>query len=443
MEQMAEFRVLPVRCGDAYLLKSRRGDYLFDGGTDGCGLLEMLEDRKIRKLRVAACSNFCRERIGGILELMEEGFAVTEYWFPQGVDSLLEMARRFNGDWVEWLQQSRSRKASCSPKATNEGWDNPSKFTPRDSAGRLEGSAILLALGLTSCLDDPLYAHLPRSAFLQKNDNSEAGLHAFFAATLEQLSDRAANRWHEQKTSISRIFQSIGRRLFLGGTTEDLAMLCGRLLLAEADLLPGGEERGVRALVTTLALTVMTGAMMAKTPARVCFMVNAGRLEDALIPRHPIKCLNGYIANDLSGMPESVTPRDLVKQTRSITGHRDGLVYQYGDGKCSVLLCGDSKLPFFRRKEAVRLDRPTVIAAPRQGGPATERAYAHIRSSRPEKDVWVRTHYSTARQISTLFKSQVNKICLNNCHDLAMQEILLRHEKDGWHAISGGNCVCG
>ena len=101
---MTQFRVLPVRRGDAYLLQSRRGSYLVDGGAQGSLLPEMLTDRLVRKLRVAVCSSTCSERLGGILEIMEAEFPVVEYWFPEKVELVPEMAHRFNGDWDGWLK---------------------------------------------------------------------------------------------------------------------------------------------------------------------------------------------------------------------------------------------------------------------------------------------------------------------------------------------------
>ncbi len=76
---MTQFRVLPVRDGDAYLLKSRRGSYLVDGGGLGCGLPELLRERKVRKLRAAICSSARPEKLGGILELIGSGQAVSEF----------------------------------------------------------------------------------------------------------------------------------------------------------------------------------------------------------------------------------------------------------------------------------------------------------------------------------------------------------------------------
>lgn len=442
---MTEFRVLPVRCGDAYLLRSSRGDYLFDGGLDGCGLPAILEERKARKLRAAICTSLCRERLGGILDIMEHGVNVTEYWLPDSVELVLEKARRFNGDWGTWLHLSRGSKGNAPGESVPKGWDSLMSILPRDSARRrLEGAAMLIALGITTCLGRTVYANLSRDIFCQRDDDTpDTGLTAFFTVTLDLLTDRAVERWRKQGVSASHTLRRIVHRLFHGGTAEDVALLCGKLLLAEADLLPGGEERGVQALVSTLALAAMTGALMTKSSARFRFMANAGKFVDTLIPRHPIKCVNGHVADSLPALSPLSAPEDILRQTRRVTGHKESLVYQYGDKNCGVLLCSDSRMPFLGNEETLHLDRPTIIASPRQGGVPPERAYSHIRSTNASRDVWVRAHYSTARKISELFKSQPNKLCLNNCREIALQEILLRYTGKGWTAVAGGQCVCG
>jgi len=412
---------------------------------EGCGLPEILEDRKVRKLRAAICTNLCRERLGGILEIMEHGYNVTEYWLPEGVELLLEKARRFNGDWENWLHLAMGSKGTPPSESTTEVWTDLLNILPRDSARRhMEGTAVLIALGMTVILGRPLYAHLSRDVFCQRDDDSpDVGLTTFFTSTLELLADRAATRWHDQEAPISRIIKRMGWRLFHGGTPEDLAMLCGRLLLAEADLLPGGEERGVRSTISALALTAMTGALMTKTPAKLKFMANAGQQTDTLIPQHPIKCINGHISDNLSRLPAFSTPQTILQQARRLSGHKEELVYQYGDKNCSVLFCSDTRMPFFSKGEALHLDRPTIITAPRQGGLPSERAYAHIRSADTSKDIWVRAHFSNTRHISSCFKAQANKICLNNCQDIALQEILLRYTDNQWTIIAGGQCACG
>ncbi|QJB56210.1 hypothetical protein [Pseudodesulfovibrio sp. zrk46] len=439
---MTEFRVLPIRCGDSYLIRSGGcGDFLFDGGQDGCGLHELLEERKVRKLRAVFCTNTCRERLGGILDLMETGMGVTEYWFPESLDLLMESARRFDGDWQGWLAQGSNGKQI--PYLADPQWNTFPDILPRDSARRrMESVAMLIALGMTLCLGETPYAHLTRDSFIVKdNDEAEDGLTKFFISTLETLSDRAACRWQGEGAPVNRAITVIGKRLMRGGTTEDVAHLCGRLLLAEADLLPGGAERGVRSLVTTLALTAIAGALILKSPARVRFMSNADCCQYAGLSRVPVKCINGCPAEDRYTLPDLMSPKEILEQARQTIDFRNGLVYQYGNRDCGVLLCGDTRLPFLGNGEALVLDRPTIIAAPRQGGPSTERAYAHIHADDPNRNIWVRTHYSTARKVATSFSLQPNKLCLNNCGDTTLQEILIRRTNGNWEQVSGGRCA--
>ncbi|MDC0336447.1 hypothetical protein OAN24_06110, partial [Pseudodesulfovibrio sp.] len=423
---MTQFRVLPVRRGDAFLLVSPRGDYLVDGGELGNGVPKMLDDRKARKLRAVICTSACSERLGGVLELMEAGHTVSEYWLPQGLELLIEMGRRFNGDWEGWLHLLGN--GSDTPSSdTDKGWARFVQMLPQnETQRRLEGAAVLIGLGMVACLGWSPYSKLSRKALWgEDHRDSLYGLSRFFNWTLELLTERAASRWRENKTAMSRIINRLGWRLFHGGGPEDLALLCGRLLLAESELLPGGDERGTRAVVQGLAMASMTAALLTKNSAKLRFFRHTGQLEEHLVPRHPVRCINGVEVNPLIGLAPTAAPQTILHEARALSGHREGLVFQYGDSDCSVLFCSDTRMTFLNKIQRLELDRPTVITAPRQGSYIADRAYNHIESSVPKKNIWVRTHNPGMRKVSSFFTDQEHKACLHNCQDLTLQEILL------------------
>ena len=119
-------------------------------------------------------------------------------------------------------------------------------------------------------------------------------------------------------------------------------------------------------------------------------------------------------------------------------GH--GLAYRFGDGACGVLFCGNSRLSF--AGTGISLRQPSVITAPGQGGIALEDAYARIDSDDPHRDIWVRTHYSYARNISNIFKKLPNKLCLNNCKYRSVQEVALEFDGRLWNRLAGRACIC-
>jgi len=440
---VTQFRVLPARRGDAYLLKSRRGSYLIDGGAQESLLPEMLTDRKVNKLRAVVCSSPSPERLGGIIELMEAGHPVAEYWLPDRLEILPELARRFSGDWEGWLGLvSSSNRGGDSTLYDWGGGINP--LPDDNSLRRLQGAAVLIGLAMTACLGWAPYKGMSRDAFFggDRADPS-SGLAHFFGWTLELLSDRAATRWENDEGAAGRILRRMGWRLSLGGSLEETVLLCGRLLQAEAEMLSGPEGSSIKGTVQSLTMAAMLTAMVAKTESRVRFFRQTGRLEDHLVPKHPLKCLNGIEVSPLSGVVPLVSPERLFRETRGLTGRSEGLVFQYGDRGCGVLFCGDTKMNFLGSEQPVILDRPTVIAAPRQGNCSSDVAYARIESQEPERDMWVRSHFSYARKVSDNFKWQANKQCLNNCVHHAVQEILLEYSGQSWIVKSGGSCICG
>lgn len=430
---MTEFRMLPVFRGDACLLRTGRGDYLFDGGMEGCALPAMLTERKVRKLRSVVCTNVCPNRLGGILDLLECNWPVGEYWLPRTIAELTDTACRFNGDLASWLEFAGNRKVKCNA--------SPSLVVPTFSPlgrkqGWLQGSAVLLALATAICLDDPLEKLQTNAPRIQEAPGESLSF------LFSRLTRAGAQRWDGAYRPIISDLSRMGKRLLDGGGTSDLGVLCGRALLAEANRLPGGEARGLRSTASALALAGLTAALLSRTPSRVRFFSERSRLISHLVPRHPVRCLNGTEASLPDNACTATTPEDILAEAKALGTHHRSLVFQYANRRCGVLFCGDSKLFFTGKNKGIRLDRPTVVVAPKQGGAPAEQAYASILSDSPEENLWVRGHVSYARKVSASFKEMSSKLCLGNCRNHAIQEILLRFSETTWAQLAGGRCVC-
>ena len=155
------------------------------------------------------CSSTSPERLGGIIEIMEAGLPVAEYWFPERIEIVPEMARRFNGDWKGWL------KLLGLPTHNNgndlEGWYGNAKPTPPDDPlRRLEGAAILIGLAVTACLGRSPYNGLSRNEFLHDGPNgTPSELIPFFEGTLDLLSEQTEARKQDNTRPTSHI--QIGR----------------------------------------------------------------------------------------------------------------------------------------------------------------------------------------------------------------------------------------
>lgn len=421
---MTEFRVLPVRCGDACTIRCRRGDYLFDGGIEGCDLGGMLTRRKFKRLRVAACTSIVRERIGGILDLLEAEYPMGELWLPDGVRELTAAAVGFNGDWAGWVDSAGGHDVGLEPGQRH------SHHAGSGGQWWLSGAATLLELGLYACDELPGGVPEPPEAH-----DGESRLERLLSALVERASMRRRG-----DSDIQALHAAVAAAFTAGWNDTGLARLCGKLLLAEADRLPGGAERGRKALVTTLALTGMTAALLESTAARVHFFQGMDRFTDRLISGHPVKILNGEPLERWSRHTGKVSPETLLTLVKSTQGNSRSLVYQYGEASCSVLLCGDSRFSFMGRKRPFLLDRPTAALAPFQGGPSAERAYRHIASLAPDRDFWVRGAPMGTRKISNYFKKKSNSLCLEHCQHHAVQEILLRNDGLGWLRLAGCRC---
>ena len=396
---MTQFRVLPVRRGDAYLLMSARGDYLVDGGAPGCGLPEMLEDRKVRKLRAAICSGTSPERLGGIIDLLQSKRKITELWLPDTLEIAAETARRFDGDWHEWVRLA-SNGTPSTEELPSRPWPIFGQMPSDEQKRRLNGAIALLALGFTLCTGEAL-----RCDSSHERTESRIVLETMVATLAQRASTRSG-----AVSSVLPTINLLGWQLLNAGTTEDLAVLCGQLMQAEVRHIPGPNHRGARASVHGLALVAQIVALAAKTCAKIRFFRHTNMVEEALVPRHPLRCVNGIEVSPLENSSIDSSASGLYQQTKKIISNNKSLVFQYGDRECSVLFCSDTRLHFLNMNEIIHLDRPTIITAPRQGNPSAERTYAHIESASPKRDIWVRTHQSSAHKIAKSFKKTMNKM---------------------------------
>nr|WP_287411315.1 hypothetical protein [Pseudodesulfovibrio sp.] len=418
---MTQFRMLPVRCGDAYLLRSSRGVYLVDGGSLSGFLPEMLHERIVGKIRAAVCTSPSPERLGGILDLMEEGYKVSEYWLPDWVETMPLLARGFNNDWPGWFDL-------C-------GWSVPEDVNfvgyslHSTSDGEwLKSAAILVALGVAACFG--------RAAMGGSAKN-------VLNTSLEVLSEQVAGRVVGAPGGVGQALRVLGRGFRDWGGVEEVVLLCGRLLHHEADAMPGDGYRGRKSAAKGIALAVMTMALTASIDGNVRYFKQTGQLEEHLVPRHPFKMVNGVEVKFWEGVPQIVTPEILLSAAYRPFCKGKGLVLRYGDASCGALFCGDTTLSFLNKHRSLLLDQPTVVAAPRQGGASADQAYKYILSVNPENNVWVRSHYSYACKVSDAFKKRPNKICLNNCAHRTVQEVLLSFSDGRWDWLAGGGCVCG
>ena len=213
--------------------------------------------------------------------------------------------------------------------------------------------------------------------------------------------------------------------------------MCGSLILDEIASQPGDDPRARACKGLTLA--AMASAMATDGP-NVRYFQLTNKPQRHLISRHPLMCLNGTEAEAEKTVPKG-EPVNLYRQAEQMSGTGRGLVFQYGDGRCGVLFCGNSNFSFATAEAGVTLSQPTVVAAPGQGGPALESAYGRITSLAPKRDIWVRTHYSHARKIAYAFSQLPNTICLSHCVHRSVQEVVLQFDDDRWRNLAGKACV--
>lgn len=414
---MTQFRALPVSRGDACLLKSSRGSYLVDGGNPSGNLPSMLRERQVGKLRAVVCTFPSPERLGGILDLLENGYPITECWLPVRLGTLPRLASQFNGDWSGWLEMfGRKKEAPPFPVQLHFPKDNP----------EIAGATILLALAVTA-----LTGTCPTA-----NRSTPSNI---IVMVHEILTNRMASRWMEGGATVAEAMRVLGVGLLKGGGRHELGVLCCRLLLTELDGMPVNNKQS--SIIRGLVLAALASLLVGARNIRVRYFKRVDHLVTKIIPRHPFVCLNGKEVTSENDSPNTTPPERIYREAACMSSKGRGLVYQFGSGECSALFCGDSKFAFLGRSDTVSLNIPTVITAPNQGGPYSDDAYSRIKSEHPERDIWVRTHYSYKRQISDRFKGQQNCYCLNNCALRTAQEILLEFRQGYWCLLAGGECA--
>jgi hypothetical protein len=414
------FRVLPVARGEACLLTTRRGAYLFDGGGFGGGLPELLRERRVGRLRAAVCTSATSARLGGILDLMDSGYPVGEYWLPEGLRDLARAARGFDGGFEDWLIRCGR------PVPVEASFPAPGILPPVGPGHPPTSAAALALLGAAACT-----GRLPSKPWPMPPA-------ATFSAVAELLPAQTGETGAGDLPPFCRDALSRGP----AGFPEERAVLCGRLLARHAEGLAVSRHRVAREMAGTLALAVAAEGLLARDGVRVRWFRQTGRLEERLVPRHPVMCLNGRPVSGEPGPSGRVSASGLVQAVRRLNAPAGSLAFRYGDADCGALLCGDSTFAFLGRRTVLPLTRPTVITAPQQGGLGGEEAYARIRSAEPFADVWVRSHASHARRVAEGFRRQPVRFCLRDCRDRTVQEILLAFDRGGWKRRSGGACTC-
>ncbi|WFS62544.1 hypothetical protein LF599_18105 [Pseudodesulfovibrio thermohalotolerans] len=414
------FRMLPAYSGDACLLTTRRGTYLFDGGILCGDLSRMLRERRVGKLRVAVCTSASPERLGGILDLMESGYPVGEYWLPDSLRVLAAAARDFDGGFPDWLVR-------CGwPVPVEASFPMPNTMPPVQEGHPLTACAELALLGTAAC-----------TGRLPVEPRPLAPAETFPAVSRMLLSSLAETG---NGGLLQLCLDALGRDEKRNLPAS--AVLCGRLLANRAEALPPSTHRVARQVGMTFALAVMAEGLLARGGIRVRWFRQTGRLEEHLVPRHPVMCLNGVEAADRGAEPRRMSAASLLQAARRISVPGAGLVFRYGDADCGVLVCGNSRLSFLGRRGVLPLARPTVITAPQLGSPGGEGAYGRVRSADPGADAWVRAKCFRSRRVAEGFMRQAVRYCLCNCRDRTLQEILLVFDRGRWRRLAGGVCTC-
>ncbi|WP_338668487.1 hypothetical protein [Pseudodesulfovibrio methanolicus] len=413
------FRMLPVDRGEACLLSTRRGAYLFDGGGLGGELPRLLKERRVRKLRAAVCTSASSARLWGILDLMDSGYPVAEYWLPEGLRALALAARRFDGGFPDWLVRCGR------PVSVEASFPVPDTLPPVGPGQPLAAAAELALLGVAAGTGRLPPAPRPMTPS------------ATFSAVAELLLTEFAGSGGDLR---SFCIEALARGA--AGDVGARAVLCARLLARHAEGLAVVRHRVAREVAGTLALAVAAEGLRARGDVRVRWFRPTGRLEEHLVSRHPVMCLNGLSVPEAPGPSGRVSASVLFQAVRRLHAPAGGLVFRYGDADCGALVCGDSTLAFLGRRTVLPLTRPTVIAAPQQGGLGAEEVYTRVRSVDPAGDVWVRSHGSYARRVAEGFRRQAVRCCLRDCRDRTVQEILLAFDQGRWNRLSGGICTC-
>lgn len=427
---MTRFRALPVRRGDAFLLQSARGDYLVDGGASGCGLPEMLNDRKVRKLRAAICTGTRPERLGGVVDLLRSGKKINEIWLPSSVRAAIDAACRFNGDWTGWRRiAARFGENAVCDLCDCVWFPSPDR---REASPELdEAATTMLLLGFTLCIRKALSLPVFHDAASDQLGNMA---HHLIRHRLARSDGGGAGPSSARDSMVS---------LMSFASRDHLVHLCADMLDEEADALPYPSRRSLKPLIAALSMMARLTVLCGESDACIRYFRHTGRMEGGLVPRHPFRCLNGVEESSACSRKGPLDADTVLHRFREIASVSRSLVFQYGDKACGALFCSDSRFHFLGQAGVLHLDRPSVITAPRQGNVSAASAYDRIVGGRGRDHFWVRTHYSNARKVTEEFRERANLLCLYNCVDLAMQEVLLAFEGQRWNRRAGGVCACG
>jgi hypothetical protein len=380
----------------------------------------LLKERRVGRLRAVVCTAATMGRLGGILDLMDSGYPVGEYWLPEGLRNLARAAQRLDGGFLDWL--------------TRCGWP-----VPEDAAFRAHDALPSFGPGhpLAAAAKLALLGVAASTGRLPEGGRPKTP-HAAFTAVAGLLLAWGA------EAGGGDLLPLCADALAQGGASDAgaQAALCGRLLARQSRELAVSRYRTAREVAGTLALAVAAGGMLSGSGVRVRWFRQTSRLEEHLVSRHPVMCLNGLPVSGASGPAGSMTVGELFQAVRRLNAPGSGLAFRYGDAKCGALICGNSALAFLGKRTVLPLTRPTVITAPQQGGLGGEQAYGRVRSMVPGDNVWVRSHASFARRVAEGFRRQPVRYCLWDCRDRTVQEILLAFDRGRWRRISGAACSC-
>ncbi|WP_419785936.1 hypothetical protein [Pseudodesulfovibrio sp.] len=412
-----EFRVMPVRTGESYLLRSQRGVYLMDGGGFGCGLPDMLRERGVRKIRAAVCSSLSMEKGGGILDAMRSSIPISELWLPEEVSVLPELATHYNGDLSGWLDVAATKIVP--PAGPRPVWPTISSSLSRRWRAVCALYALAVAAGLGTWQDvlPKLYGKGWTPYFLQiirlMNADSE---------------DKSA-----QITDItSSLFGSLNEM--------ELALICGRMILNRFEP-SSNKDNGTAQVIVPLVMSAMLFALAEEKGIRLRLFRRVDRQAGGLVSRHPLRCLNGVEADPLPTLLTTTQPKTLFSQAIGLAHDGNGLVFQYGDAECGALFLSDSRLEFLGKENKLHLDRPTVITAPGQGSCRQEAAYKRIAAIRPADNVWVRARLPRHKKVASAFTRQPHTVCLQNCRNGVLREIMLLFHNGKWQQAEDA-CGC-
>jgi beta-lactamase superfamily II metal-dependent hydrolase len=86
-----KFTALPVKRGDAFLLRSQCGTVLVDAGQNRTHILKLLKHERITKrhINLLVCTHYDADHINGIIGILEsQDFTFDEIWLPEILGSL-------------------------------------------------------------------------------------------------------------------------------------------------------------------------------------------------------------------------------------------------------------------------------------------------------------------------------------------------------------------